>query len=188
MPVSASGLMRYSFAGTMSDWLIRLSHSFADQTATWFVGVVLGLMSLFSGKLVETIKFALNRADLRAKYYEEMATEISRFVFIIDRTVRVYYGSSWASNDDKGAIAGEYNEVMNRICSREYMYLHWFKRFWGKKESDAFAMTMNRIREVDAILIELNEHPEHKGELVAKLQAAFHSLQQAAHTLLVSSS
>jgi hypothetical protein len=66
---------------------------------------VLAVMSLFSGRLTETIKSALNRADLRTKYYELFASDLSQFVFIIDRFDLVYYGSTWATDAEKGALA-----------------------------------------------------------------------------------
>src|SRR5580704_6127928 len=116
----------------MSGWLPHLLDSLANQTATWFVGFVLSLLGIFSARLAAAIKFALNRADARAKYYEEMAIDISHFVFTIDRIVKVYYGGTWASDDDKSAIAAEYNEVMNAISRKEFVYRSWVKRFWNK--------------------------------------------------------
>jgi hypothetical protein len=168
----------------MSDWLIHLSHSLTDQAGTWFVGLVLALLGVFSGRLVETVKFALNRADLRTKYYEQMATEISHFVFIVDRLTRVYYGSSWASEDDKSAIATEYNDLMNKISREEYVYLSWLRRYWRKSKSNSFMLTMDKIRDVDTALIHLNEHPEDKA-LLTQLESAFRDLQRAARALLV---
>lgn len=103
----------------MTDWLTALLHSFAGQAGAWFVGLVLAILGAFSTRIVEKVKFALNRADARAKYYEEMAIDISHFVFIVDRLVNVYYGNRWASDEDKSAIAGEYNEVMNKISRKE---------------------------------------------------------------------
>jgi hypothetical protein len=168
----------------MSDWLAHLLRSLVDQAGAWFVGVILALLGVFSGRFVEKIKFALNRADLRTKYYEEMAADISHFVFIVDRLSKVYYGSKWASDEDKSAIANEYNEVMNKICRKEYVYLSWLQRFWGNKMADAFNLIMEKIRAVDAVLIQLSEYGDQKIKL-EELDAAFRNLQQAAHGLLV---
>jgi hypothetical protein len=174
--------------------LTHFFHSFADQAGNWFIGVVLALLGVFSGRLAESIKFALNRADLRTKYYEELATNISHFVFMIDRLVRVSYGSSWASDDDKSAIANEYNETMNEICRKEYVYLMWLNRYWPKKEIDIFRLTMQKIKAVDTVLINLNEIQEHKNSKQHRaelnkgeeeLKRAFQELQDAAQALLV---
>jgi hypothetical protein len=171
----------------MTDWLADLLHSFASQAGAWFVGLVLAVLGAFSTRIVEKVKFALNRADARAKYYEEMAVDISHFVFIIDRLVNVYYGSRWASDDDKSAIASEYNEVMNKISRKEYVYRSWLQRFWSKDVADAFVLTMEKIRTVDRVLIRLNEDGDNpqKSNLEA-LESAFRDLREAASHLLAS--
>lgn len=170
----------------MTDWLTDFLHSFASQAGAWFVGLVLAVLGAFSARIVEKVKFALNRADARAKYYEEMAVDISHFVFIIDRLVNVYYGSRWASDEDKGAIAAEYNEVMNKISRKEYVYRSWLQRFWSKDVADAFALTMEKMRTVDRVLIRLNEDGEspQKSNLET-LDAAFRDLREAASRLLI---
>jgi hypothetical protein len=169
----------------MPEWLMHFLNSFANQAGTWLIGAVLAMLGLFSARILERIKFALNRADLRVKYYEEMATEMSHFVFVIDRLIRVYYGSNWATEEDKGAIANEYNEVMNAISRKEYVYLSWLHRYWGQRAADAFAECMQKVRGVDLILIRLNEASDEKGDLVAELKTAQHGLQRIVHTLLV---
>jgi hypothetical protein len=167
----------------MSDWLTHFFHSFADQAGAWFVGIILAILGLFPARLVEKIRFALNRADARAKYYEEMAIDISHFVFVIDRLVKVYFGSTWASDDDKSAIALEYNEVMNTLSRKEYVYRSWVQRFWDKKTAKAFDLTMDNIKAVDHLLILINEAGDKKGDL-EKLNTAFRDLRQSACSLL----
>ncbi|MCP3474775.1 hypothetical protein NLM33_31130 [Bradyrhizobium sp. CCGUVB1N3] len=170
----------------MADWLTHFFYSFANQAGAWFVGIVLTVLGLFSARLVEKIKFALNRADMRAKYYEEMAIDISHFVFIIDRLVKVYYGSTWASDDDKSAIAQEYNEVMNTISRKEYVYRSWVQRFWDKETAAAFDLTMEKMKAVDRLLILINEGGNQKDNL-EKLNVAFRDLRQTASDLLAAS-
>jgi hypothetical protein len=172
----------------LSVWLAHFLNSFADQAATWFVGAVLALLGLFSSRILEKVKFALNRADLRVKYYEEMATEISRFVFIVDRLARVYYGSRWISPEGKADIAGEYDQLINEISGREYVYLSWLQRYWGQSRATAFAQCMEKIRAVDLVLIRLNDAGEtgdERDKLMAELWSAFGGLQEAARTLLL---
>ena len=171
---------------SMQSFFARLFHSFTDQAGTWFVGAVLSLLGIFSARLLEKIKFALNRADLRAKYYEEMALDVSHFVFIVDRLLKVYYGSRWASDEDKSAIATEYNETMNGICRKEYVYLSWLQHYWNRKKADDFASVMRKIREVDAALLLLNEAGNQKIKLTA-LESTFRNLQESARILLIPS-
>jgi hypothetical protein len=51
----------------MTDWLTAFLHSFATQAGAWFVGLVLAVLGAFSARIVEKLKFGLNRADARAK-------------------------------------------------------------------------------------------------------------------------
>jgi hypothetical protein len=167
----------------MSDWLAHLLRSLADQAGTWFVGFVLALLGLFSARIVEAVKFALNRADLRTKYYEELAIDLSNFVFVVDRLTKVYYGSTWASDEDKSAIAAEYNLAMSGICRKEYVYLSWLKRYWSQRGASAFIAIMAKIRAVDAVLIRLNEEST-KDAAIKDLELAFSDLQESARELL----
>lgn len=172
------------------DWTNHLLHSLADQAGTWFVGVVLALLGIFSGKLVETVKFALNRADLRTKYYQQLARDLSRFVFAVNRLHYVYYGTEWDEDEGQGAIAEMYNESMNELCSQEYVYMSWLNRFWTKKMLEAFAATMQRVREVDAVVIRLGhaektKDPTQIESAKAELGTAFEGLRRATDDFLV---
>jgi hypothetical protein len=166
------------------NWTEHLLRSLEDQTATWFVGVVLALLGVFSGRLVETVKFALNRADLRTKYYEQLAVDLSSFVFAVNRLTKVYYGSSWASDEDKSAIAAAYNETMVKLCSQEYVYLSWLQHYWNEKAVKAFERVMEQVRNLDSVLIAMNEGTD-KTAASANLENAYAALRSAAHELLV---
>jgi hypothetical protein len=181
----------------MSDFLAQLAHSFANQAGIWFVGVILALLGVFSGKLVETIKFALNKADIRTKYYEELASDISQLVFIIDRLVNVYYGQPWTGDEDdedekddekksKGAIAEEYNRLMNLVSGKEFVYLSWLQRYWNTKQVEEFTRLMEKVRSVDATMIAMNEGLDReKG--IAELKSLYASLRETTRTLLLAS-
>lgn len=171
------------------DWTNHLLHSLAEQAGTWFVGVVLALLGIFSGKLVETIKFALNRADLRTKYYEQLARDLSRFVFAVNRLHFVYV-TDWADDEAKSAIAGFYDESMNELCSQEYVYMSWLYRFWTKRMLAAFASTMQWVRRVDAVVIRLNQAEKNNDSSAIdlakrELGTAFEGLRSAANDFLI---
>src|SRR6266853_5224890 len=96
---------------------------------------------------------------------------------------RPHLSATWVRDEDKSSIAGEYNEVMNKISRKEYVYRSWLQRFWNKDMADAFILTMEKIRTVDRVLIRLNEGGDQKSDLEA-LHAAFRDLQAAADHLL----
>jgi hypothetical protein len=171
----------------MEAWLMRIANSLADQAGIWFVSLVVGLLGVFSARLVGKVKFALNRADLRTKYYEELATELSTFIFAVDRLVKVYYKASWLTDADKTAMSAEYDQAMNKISRKEYVYLSWLHHYyWGNKTRKAFALTMGAIRDVDSTLIALGELKENsdRSDAIQRLEAQFSNLQRVAQELL----
>jgi hypothetical protein len=172
----------------MNNGWSTLLHSLSSQAGIWFVGFVIAMLSVFSGRIVESIKFGLNRADLGAKYYEEIATQISHFIFIVDRYIKVFH-SSWINDDDRNAISVEYNGVTNSIRRKEYVYRSWMHRYWGKKRAAKFSTVLDKIGAVDAALIRIGaldatslkkNLPAYLGEL----KDAHRELSVAAEALL----
>lgn len=141
----------------MSAFTNQLIRSLTGQTATWFVGLVIACLGVFSSRIVEAVKFALNKADLRAKYYEELAVDLSSVLHAVDRLNKVYYGSSWLSDEQKSSVAEAYDESMNKIRRYEFVYLSWLQRFWSKKTLAGFHAVMDQLDKIDSILISLNE-------------------------------
>jgi hypothetical protein len=176
----------------MSDWLSQVSGSLLNQVSGLLVAMVLAILGLFSGKLVETIKFALNRADLRSKYYEQIAVDISHLVFITSQIIRVY-DSAWIGDDGKRALAEEYDGTMNKVFRMEYVYLFWVKRYWGRSKYQLFIKMMDALRILHEAFIRKNEYEasEHEtcdpeaASIAEAIKSAFDSFQRAAREMLL---
>jgi hypothetical protein len=170
----------------MHSWIETVASSLTQQTATWFIGFVVALLGLFSGRIVETIRFSLNRADLRSKYFEELAVAVSHYVFVVDRLTKVYYRGSWSSAEAKSAIATEYDQVTNTLLQKEYVYRYWLQRYWNTLKVKAFAELMREVMAVDTELIRLNEIDAQKysEQQLEPLDRAFKRLKVAADALL----
>jgi len=54
---------------------------FTENIGTWMATLTVTFITIFFDKILEKIRFSLNRADLRTKYFEEMATEFSTYLF-----------------------------------------------------------------------------------------------------------
>jgi hypothetical protein len=65
-------------------WPDAIKSSLVSQTATWLVALIIAVLTLFSSRLTESIKFALNRADARTSQYEELATEVSQYILLLN--------------------------------------------------------------------------------------------------------
>jgi hypothetical protein len=174
----------------MLDWLGGIGHSLINQTAIWIVSAVIAVFGVFSNRIAEKLKYSLNRADLNAKYYEEFAEALSLFVLSIDRYINVYAKGTWASDDDKAAIASMYNSAANTLWKKEYVYYSWVHRHWNRKTGLLFEDAMAITRKIDSTLIQINEHAGRKdgGEvkrLNQDLVADFERLKSVTRAMLV---
>src|SRR6185436_5688952 len=96
---------------TKPTWLQGLVTSFKTQTATWVVAFLIGILTLFSGRITESVKFALNRADLRTKQHEELATEISAYIFSAELNAE-FIENGWTSKKAMTDLITEYNAAI----------------------------------------------------------------------------
>ena len=55
-------------------------HIITDNLVAWLAATIVALLTVFSDKILERIRFSLNRADLRVKYFEELAVDLSTYV------------------------------------------------------------------------------------------------------------
>ena len=108
---------------------------------TWFALFLVAILTVFSDKIVGRVRFALNRADLRSKYYEQLALDLSTFVFYSDLFhVRRVRGESHFG--DLGAIGGQVNESFVTLKTNEYVYRSWVRRYWSDKGVKRFESVM----------------------------------------------
>jgi hypothetical protein len=123
---------------------------------TWFALFLVAILTVFSDKIVGRIRFALNRADLRSKYYEQLALDLSTFVFYSDLFhVRRVRGESHFG--DLGAIGGQVNESFVTLKTNEYVYRSWVRRYWSDKGVKRFESVMLCATNVYDAIIEFNE-------------------------------
>jgi len=52
-----------------------------DKIGVWLATIIIALLTVFSDKILERIRFRLNIADLRTKYFEELAVNLSTYLF-----------------------------------------------------------------------------------------------------------
>jgi len=121
--------------------------------------IILGAVTVFSDKLFGRVKLALNRADLRIKQYEEMAIDLSNFVFQVELQ-HEFIKHDW--NTDQ--ITPDYNTSITAIRGKEFVYRAWVKRYWPGKEEE-FSNLFRLIRKIDLAVHALNEPSDQPGKL-----------------------
>jgi hypothetical protein len=136
-----------------------LGTSLRTQAATWFVGAVIALLSVFSSHLTEGVKASINRADLRTKSYEELSKDLSDYVFVSELS-QEYIEHGWTSRDAMGPLIKEYNDAITKLRKNEFVYLSWLSRYWGKAEVKALSEVMATTRQFDQQVHALNDEFE----------------------------
>lgn len=180
-------------------WLQGLAISLKTQTATWLVAFLIGILGLFSGRITEWVKFGLNRADLRTQQYEELATEISQYIFSAELTTE-FTERNWTTKKTLTDLVTEYNTSITKLRKKEFVYAAWIQKYWDKERSAKFDVFMESVREFDKVIHSLNDEfekvnitgeqqkvdPQRAKEALKLLQPAATKLREHGRTLLVS--
>ncbi len=140
-------------------WLDAVKSSLKSQIATWFVGLLIVLLTSFSSKLTESIKFALNRADSRTRQYEELATEVSQYIFTAELTVE-FIENDWTTKESLTERIKEYNQSITTLRKKEFVYLAWIQKYWDKKQVIQYEDFMKSVRVFDSAIHSLNDEFE----------------------------
>lgn len=140
-------------------WLQGIGTSLKTQTATWFVAFVLGILGLFSGQITESVKFALNRADLRSKQHEEVASEVSAYIFSAELNTE-FIENGWTTKKTMTDLITEYNTSITLLRKKEFVYSAWIKKYWGSNQLARFEAFMKSVAEYDQALHSLNDEFE----------------------------
>jgi hypothetical protein len=136
-------------------WLSSVVESLKAQAAIWFVGFVISLLAIFSSNITESIKSSLNRADVRSKYYEELAQNLSDFDFEAELAVE-YIGNGLTEAEGLIPLINEYNESITTLRKKEYVYLSWVNRFWGKSGLADLERSYDAVKSFDSAIHSLN--------------------------------
>lgn len=116
----------------------------------------IGIAGLFSARITESIKFAINRADLRTKQYESLCTELSTYIFRVE-LLQEFITREWTREKTLSGLVSDYNKSMESLRANEYVYLAWMYRFWSSENAVEFSKLMQAVKEIDGQVHELNE-------------------------------
>jgi hypothetical protein len=176
--------------GSLGDWL-------REETRTWVATIAVAVLAVFSGKITEYVKVALNSADFREKNYEELAANLSEFNFDAELLVE-YLDNNWTTAASLTPLINEYNDGVTKMRKNEYVYLWWLRRYWGTSKIQEFSKTYEAIKAIDAEFHSLNDELEavniKKGkekvderrakQAIASLRPALKKLQDSSKMLL----
>jgi hypothetical protein len=179
-------------------WGASFVISLKAQMATWAVGVVISCLAVFSSYFTENIRIALNRADLRSKFYEELALDLSEYVFDAELVVEHLDRGQTGADEMKSTI-DDYNRSITDLRKREYVFLSWIGRYWGKSKVTELQDTYAAIKTLDAAFHDLNDEfdavyvkktklavdPDKIRKALVPLKPALSAVQEKTKTLLI---
>lgn len=183
---------------TNSTWWQDLSSSLKTQTATWLVAFLLGILGLFSGQITESVKFSLNRADLRAKQYDELSLEASQYIFYAEMSTE-FIGSSSTTKNTLEEVVTEYNTSLVTLRKKEFVYAAWVQKYWGNSQALKFEEFMKSVRQFDKAVHSINDElgkmskgekeaidPKRSQEAITLMEPALKELREDGYALLIS--
>jgi len=139
----------------------------SNNVGAWLGATLVALPTVFSDKIIGRIRFRLNCADLRAKYFEELALDLSSYIFWAE-VYNERFQKGWTSDpEDLSVLAGELNVAMVTWRKKEYVYRSWVRRYWGPAAAGEFGDLVNAVKSVDLATHAFND----PGEIPEKTAA-----------------
>ncbi|NEN97334.1 MAG: hypothetical protein F6K50_17930 [Moorea sp. SIO3I7] len=126
-----------------------------EKIGVLMVTSMIGLVAFSADKIVEHIKLAANRADQQISNYNELATDLSDYIFFTEVLVK-FYSQGWTTKSSLNKIVPRYNNAIIKLRKREYVNLALVHRLWGKKSANEFTEIMSLVKRIDALVHELN--------------------------------
>src|SRR5580704_15339047 len=121
----------------------------AGNVGVWLSGAIVALLTIFSDKILGRIRWRLNRADLRTKYFEELAVDLSAYLFYAE-IFHERYRRGWTDDpNDLEAVRREVNGAVTTLRKKEYVYRSWAKKYWGREPAIALFEVMDAVRATD---------------------------------------
>jgi hypothetical protein len=152
------------------------------EVAKWGVPIAGGLVAVFFSPLIDNIKLRLNRADIRAKQFEEFATDLSCFIYYA-KVINYVQKEGLTDPTPLNALTESYNEAILALRKKEYVYRSWAERYWSKVDYPRFKAVMAAIDGVDRAMLVFNDGRLTEDRIV-NLQKNNDALVSAANSLL----
>ena len=130
-----------------------------NNFSTILVTTVVGILTALSGYIVEHVKGALNRADLRIERYQTLSTDLSSHVFSVELN-QEFFENNWTTEPALRPLVEEYNASITKLRRNEYVYYQWLARYWGAGAVQEFEQIMVVVKSLDKMIHSLNDQFE----------------------------
>jgi len=126
---------------------------------TSVIGLITGLLTIFSDKIVENVKLAINRADHQYENFDKLATDFSDYMSAVGWAVE-FYDKGFTKKSSLEMVIPKYNDAIINMRKREYVNLALIHRYWSEGAAKEFKEIMKKVREIDMLIHDLNSEAE----------------------------
>jgi hypothetical protein len=175
-----------------------LWESAKEKLGVVLVTGVVSLVTIFSDRIVGSIKTEVNKADQRPAQQEKIAKDVSVFIFSVENAIE-FAAKNLTAKNELHFVIEPYNAAIDTLRKNEYVYLAAVHRYWDKPVVQQYEAFFADVRSVDTALHRFNDEysaveagTKAKADeaklrpLVQPASAAAAKLQQSAQILLAS--
>lgn len=162
--------------------LATLLETIQKDATTWFVGALISILAVFSGFITERIKFAINKANLRSQYFEQIALSLSAFIFHAE-LIQEFQTERWTDSELYKQIVTDYNKLITEIRSKNYIFSSWIATYWQPSRTQLLEDVFEAVKAVDKNVHSFNDG-NRTPEKIQQLLTSLEKLRPLAHSLL----
>lgn len=119
-----------------------------EKLGVLVMAMVVSIGMVFSDKITESIKTALNRSEQRPAQQEKLAKDFSAYIFAAENEIE-YFHSGLTTKAALNEVATAYNSAITTLRENEYVYFAIIHRYWGKKQVALYENFIASVRELD---------------------------------------
>lgn len=133
-----------------------------EKLGVLVMAMVVSIGMVFSDKITESIKTALNRSEQRPAQQEKLAKDFSAYIFAAENEIEYFHSgltTKTALNEVATAlneVATAYNRAITTLRENEYVYFAIIHRYWGKKQVALYENFIASVRELDQQIHKFN--------------------------------
>lgn len=129
--------------------------SILDKLGVVLVTAVVSLATIFSDRLVGSIKSEVNKADQRPAQQERIAKDISTFIFAAENMVE-FAAKNLTAKNELHFVVDPYNVAIETLRKNEYVYFGAVQRYWDGPIVQQYEAFFSDVRSIDAAFHDFN--------------------------------
>jgi hypothetical protein len=130
--------------------------SLKDKLGVVIVTAAVSLATVFSDKIVGSIKSEVNKADQRPAEEQLIAMDISLFIFCAENVLE-YLAKNQTTKKELEFVNPPYNDAITSLRKNEYVYLAAIQRYWDKPVVQQYETFFADVRSVDKAIHDFND-------------------------------